>query len=90
LQHVASFSVPSDAVRRGDFSGFPQICQPVASGPNAGWCPPFTNNQIPMNAIDSIAAAFLERVPRATSSAQFQNLTAVEQLTRDIDQLSVR
>jgi hypothetical protein len=85
-----TFSVPSDAVRRGDFSGFPQICRPVTSGPSAGSCTPFPNNQIPATAFDPIAAAFLERLPRATSSAPFQNLTAAEETTRDVDQLSVR
>src|SRR5690606_20300198 len=40
--------------------------------------------------IDPIAAAFLEHVPLPTSDAQFQNLAATEESTRDLHQLSVR
>ena len=80
-----TFSVPSDAVRAGNFAGFAPICDPLAAG-----CAPFANNQIPASRIDPIAAAFLNKVPRATSSAQVQNLTSVEQSTRKINQISGR
>ena len=80
-----TFSVPSDAVRTGNFAGFAPICDPLAAG-----CTPFANNQIPASRIDPIAAAFLNKVPRATSSAQVQNLTSAEQSTRTINQISGR
>jgi hypothetical protein len=80
-----TFSVPSDAVRAGNFAGFAPICDPLAAG-----CAPFADNQIPAGRIDAIAAAFLNEVPRATSSAQVQNLTSVEQSTRTINQISGR
>ncbi len=53
-------------------------------------CTPFANNQIPAGRIDPIAAAFLNNVPRATSSAEVQNLTSVEESTRTINQISGR
>jgi hypothetical protein len=84
-----TFSVPSDAVRGGDFSGFEPICDPRTVNA-AGGCTPFENNRIPTERIDPIAAALLDQVPRATSTTQFQNLTSVEQLDRDINQFSVR
>ena len=84
-----TFSVPSDAVRGGDFGALAPICDPrsIATG---GSCTPFANNQIPAERIDPIAAAFLQHVPRATAPGQLQNLTSVEQSTRDIDQFSLR
>jgi len=85
-----TFSVPDEAVRTGDFSGFAQtICDP-ASISSIGTCIAFPNNRIPLNRIDPIASAFLQNVPRPTSAAQFQNLTSVEALKRDIDQFSGR
>jgi hypothetical protein len=85
-----TFSVPDDAVRTGDFSAFSQaICDPLTI-PATGVCRPFDNNRIPSDRIDPIAAAFLQKVPRATSAEPFQNLTSVEQQRRVIDQFSVR
>jgi len=85
-----TFSVPDKAVRVGDFSGFAQtICDPTTI-PATGVCAPFPNNRIPATRIDPIAAAFLQKIPTPTSGAQFQNLTSVEKLKRNIDQFSVR
>ena len=86
-----TFSVPDDAVRSGNFSAFAPICDPLTINPSTGACTAFPNNQIPPERIDPIATAFLRSVPRATASdAEFQNLTSVEKLKRDIDQFSVR
>jgi hypothetical protein len=84
-----TFSVPPAAVRAGTFSGLDTICDPLAV-PGTGVCSPFPDNQIPAARIDPIAATFLDNVPLPTSSAALQNLTAVEALTRDLDQFSVR
>jgi Carboxypeptidase regulatory-like domain len=84
-----TFSVPSDAVRGGNFSGVATICDPL-SIPATGSCTPFAGNQIPASRIDPIASAFLAKIPRATSGAQVQNLTSVEEMNRDADQTSVR
>jgi hypothetical protein len=84
-----TFSVPTAAVRAGNFAGFASICDPLTI-PATGGCAPFSNNQIPAGRIDPIAAAFLDSVPLPSSSASFQNLTSVEESTRDLDQLSAR
>lgn len=85
-----TFSVPSDATRTGNFAEFAPICDPLTVDLAAGSCTPFANNQIPAGRIDPIAAGFLQHVPRASSDAPLQNLTAVERSTRDLDQFSVR
>ena len=85
-----TFSVPSDAVRGGNFSGFAPVCDPLAIDPSTGVCTPFTNNRVPADRVDPIAAAFLQSVPRSSSADQFQNLRSVEEQNRQLDQFSVR
>jgi hypothetical protein len=84
-----TFSVPNAEVRAGNFSGFGTVCDPLTI-PTTGACAPFANNQIPAGRIDPIATAFLRHVPLPTSGAALQNLTAVEESTRDLNQFSVR
>ena len=84
-----TFSVPTAAIRAGNFAGFAPVCDPQTI-PTTGICAPFANNQIPAGRIDPIAAAFLESVPLPSSSAAFQNLASVEESTRALDQLSAR
>ena len=73
----------------GIFQGSATICDPIAI-PTTGACTPFANNQIPASRIDPIATAFLQKVPLPTSGAALQNLTAVEESTREVDQFSIR
>ena len=84
-----AFSVPTAAVRSGNFAGFPAICDPLTI-PAAGVCVPFAGNQIPAGRLDPIAVAFLQQVPLPTSGAAFQNLTSIEASTRELDQFSAR
>jgi len=81
-----TFSVPSAAVRGGDFSSLGLICDPAARG----GCVAFPQNRIPPDRIDPIAAAFLRQVPLPTSNASFQNLTATGNQINDVDQVSLR
>ena len=81
-----TFSVPTAALRNGDFTGLAPICDPVA----AGGCAPFAGNRIPEGRIDPIAAALLQRVPGPTSGGTTQNLTAVGRQIKDVEQFSVR
>lgn len=84
-----TFTVPSATLRAGDFSSAAPICDPspVAS---IGSCAPFANNQIPSSRIDPIASAFFQQVPLPTATTASQNLTAIEETTRDLNQFSVR
>jgi hypothetical protein len=84
-----TFSVPGDQVRVGHFAGLGPICDPVAI-PTAGACVPFANNQIPAERLDPIATALLQHLPRATTPASTQNLAAVEQQNRQLDQFTLR
>jgi hypothetical protein len=84
-----TFSVPGAAVRAGDFAGLATICDPLTI-PTTGTCTPFAGNRIPAGRIDPIAAAMLANVPLSTSGGQTQNLTAVEEQGRDLNQFSVR
>jgi len=81
-----TFSVPSAAVRGGDFSSFGTVCDPTA----AGGCAPFPQNRLPSNRIDPVAAAFLQHVPLPTSGAASQNLIATERQVTDVHQISLR
>jgi hypothetical protein len=81
--------VPSDAVRGGNFRRLATICDPQTV-PATGSCTPFPNNQIPAGRIDPIAAAFLQQCRAPRRRRKLQNLTSVEESTRDIDQFSVR
>ncbi len=84
-----TFSVPTAAVRSGDFSGLGTVCDPLTIA-GTGVCAPFADNQIPADRIDPIASEFLANVPLPSSAAALQNLTAAEESTRDLDQFSVR
>lgn len=85
-----TFSVPSDALRRGDFAGLAPLCDPQTISDATGTCAPFPDNRIPAERIDPIATALLSKVPLPTSTDAVQNLTSVEKQVRDIDQFSIR
>ena len=84
-----TFSVPTEAVRGGDFSGSGTICDPLTIT-TSGACTPFANNRIPIGRLDPLAVTFLEQVPLPTSNAALQNLTSIEQQAKDMDQFSLR
>jgi hypothetical protein len=84
-----TFSVPTAAVRGGDFSGSGTICDPLTAT-TTGVCTPFANNRIPVERLDPLAVLFLEHVPLPTSAAALQNLTSIEQQDKDMDQFSLR
>ncbi|MGE0392650.1 MAG: carboxypeptidase regulatory-like domain-containing protein [Vicinamibacterales bacterium] len=80
-----TFSVPSAALRTGDFSGLGAVCDPTPSG-----CVPFPGNQIPASRIDPVAAAMLRAVPMPTGAGNVQNLSAAEELEKQVNQMSLR
>jgi carboxypeptidase family protein len=84
-----TFSVPPLSVREGNLAGLVAACDTMTI-PITGACAPFTGNVIPRDRIDPIAAAFLQHVPLPTRADPFQNLTAEEEQTRDLDQFGVR
>ena len=48
-----TFSVPTDALRTGDFGGPPPLCDPLTR--TAAGCTPFAGNQIPAERLDPVA-----------------------------------
>jgi hypothetical protein len=84
-----TFSVPSAAARRGDFSGLGSVCDPMTI-PTAGTCTPFAGNQIPAGRLDPVASAFLQQVQLPTGAGSVQNLVTSEEQQRDINQFSLR
>tara|TARA_B100001123_G_scaffold411037_2_gene506836 strand:- start:8605 stop:11874 length:3270 start_codon:yes stop_codon:yes gene_type:complete len=86
-----TFSVPSHAVRGGDFRGYGPICDPLTRDSVSGACGQvFTENQIPVSRLDPLALALLGQVPAPTSPGEVQNLTAIRTLERRLTQFSAR
>jgi carboxypeptidase family protein len=84
-----TFSVPTDALRNGDFSGLPVLCDPLTRAAG-GACTPFTGNQIPSRRLSPVAKALLAKVPLPTSGGLVQNLLGVEDEVNPMNQFSIR
>ena len=84
-----TFSVPSLALRGGDFSSVGAICDPLTRTVSTA-CMPFTGNQIPSSRLNPVAAALLRHVPAPTSAGEVQNLRAVNPETQEMNQVTMR
>lgn len=82
------FSVPTAALRSGNFAGQAPICDPLTK--TATGCTSFANNQIPSNRISPVARALLDNVPEPTSDGLAANLLGVEDQRNNTDSFSVR
>ncbi len=80
-----TFSVPTAAVRSGDFSGLPTIYDPLSTNPD-GSRVPFSGNQIPLTRLDSVAGTFLDKLPMPNLPGNVQNLRATPSLQNGINQ----
>jgi len=83
-----TFSVPTAAMRAGDFSSVAPLCDPLTR--TASGCAPFPANQIPPARIDPVARALLARVPQPTTGGAVQNLLAVGAQQNPMDQFTLR
>jgi hypothetical protein len=83
-----TFSVPTAALRAGDFSGGAAVCDPLTR--TASGCTPFAGNQIPASRISPVARALLQQVPMPSGAGLVQNLLAVGANDNHMDQFSVR
>lgn len=79
------FSVPSMAVRKGDFSGLGTIYDPLSTTAN-GERTPFQGNRIDPSHLDSVALAFLQKMPLPNLPGEAQNLIATPTLRNDNNQ----
>ena len=82
------FSVPTAALRAGDFSGLASLCDPLTR--TATTCTPFANDQIPANRLSPVAAALLAKVPLPTSAGLGSNLLGVEDQVNPMNQFSLK
>lgn len=83
-----AFSVPTAALRAGDFSGLASLCDPLTRA--ATTCAPFANNQIPANRLSPVAAALLAKVPLPTSTGLVSNLLGVQDQVNPMNQFSLK
>ncbi len=85
-----TFSLPTAAVRGGDFTGLGTIYDPYSTNPN-GTRVPFVDNKIPVTRLDPVAQAFLNKVPLPNlNQTQAQNFAAAPSSTNDISQFAVK
>jgi len=84
-----TFSVPSLALRRGDFSNVGPICDPLTRTVS-GACTPFAGNQIPFARLNPVAVGLLSKVPAPSTAGEVQNLLAVNPETQEMNQFTVR
>jgi hypothetical protein len=84
-----TFSVPTEAMRSGDFSRLPAIYDPlsVAAG---GQRQSFPNNLIPVQLLDPVATALLGQIPLPNLPGIGQNLLASEVQRINTNQYSAR
>lgn len=84
-----TFSVPTAAVRAGNFSGLAQVYDPLSTAQN-GNRTAFSGNRIPANRLDPFALDFLNKIPLPNLPGNVQNLaTAIAERT-DMDQFNLR
>jgi len=77
-------SIPSLAVRNGDFSGFSQIIYDPATGnPDGSGRLPFPGNIIPQDRIDPIARSLLAKLPQPRDAGEVNNFLGEGSFTFD-------
>jgi hypothetical protein len=82
-------TVPTAAMRAGDFSGLNPIFDPATTAPN-GSRSPFEGNVIPGNRIDPVALTLLELVPLPNRPGLANNFLGQAARSRDDDQVNLR
>ncbi|HEY8551699.1 MAG TPA: TonB-dependent receptor [Vicinamibacterales bacterium] len=83
-------NVPTEAMRRGDFSGLPTIHDPATYDPGTNARQPFPNNQIPADRINPIAQRLLEAMPLPNSTDPARNYVRQIANRDDGDQFHLR
>src|SRR5258705_803639 len=85
-----TFSVPTAALRAGDFSSVTiPLCDPLTRTAT-GACTAFSGNTIPGNRLEPVARALLARVPLPTSGGTVQNLLATDNQVNPMNQVSLK
>ena len=84
-----TFTVPTSAVRAGDFSGLPAIYDPRTTDVT-GRRTAFPDNRVPTGRLDPVAVAFLQKLPLPNAAGDVQNLVASPAVRNDSTQGVVR
>ena len=84
-----TFTVPTESMRRGDFSGLATIYDPLSTAVD-GQRAAFQGNRIPSSLIDPVALAFLANIPLPNRPGTAQNLVSSEKEVTDMDQFNAR
>jgi len=85
-----AFSLPSEKVRGGDFSGLPAIYDPLTFNPATGRRLAFDGNKIPRERLNPVALAFLQKVPLPNSAGEVQNFLASPAIKNDSHHYTAR
>jgi len=83
-----TFSVPTSAMRQGNFSGLPVIFDPA--NVSGGQRQPVLNNQIPSGRLDPVAVALLAQIPLPNLPGTAQNLRSTGSQHLNGNQYSAR
>src|SRR6266404_774799 len=83
-----TFSVPTAAMRQGNFSGLPVIFDPA--NVSGGQRQPLLNNQIPNGRLDPVAVALLAQIPLPNLPGTAQNLRSTGSQRLNGNQFSAR
>ena len=83
-----TFSVPTAAMRKGNFSGLPAIYDPTSI--TSDQRQPFLNNQIPSGRLDPVAVGLLAQIALPNLPGVAQNLRSTENQRVNENQYSTR
>jgi len=83
-----TFSVPTAAMREGNFAGAPSIYDPTAIA--GGQRQPFEQNRVPMDRLDPVAISLLARIPLPNLPGTAQNLRSTGNQRINGNQYSAR
>lgn len=84
-----TFSVPTEALRSGNFAGLPAVYDPLSANAT-GARQPFSNNLVPAQELDPVATGLLARIPLPDLPGLGQNLLATGGQRIDTNSYSAR
>jgi hypothetical protein len=91
VARIQNASVPTEAMRSGDFSATgTTIYNPFTGGPDGSGRVPFPNNQIPANLMSPAALRMLQNIPLPNQSGLTQNFFASEKQELDRHQFDAK
>jgi hypothetical protein len=87
---IRQYSLPTEALRNGDFSGTGVTIYDPASNPNPALRTPFPGNRIPLERFDPAAIELLNRLPSTNGPGFVNNFVASGVSTFDRDNVDLK